>query len=123
MTVVILSLLEEILDYWLTERVISHSTSITFCMVKVSCFKLIDQRYMTTSGALLGCTFQISNFIFRMKELVILAAFCLSVVCAGPWLDGHYNNHQLYGNFQHNLTLNNNSLKVMLIYMIINTVF
>lgn len=115
MTVVILSLLEEIL--------ISHSTSITFCMVKVSCFKLIDQRNMTTSGALLGCTFQISNFIFRMKELVILAAFCLSVVCARPWLDGHYNNHQLYGNFQHNLTLNNNSLKSMLIYMIINTVF
>lgn len=115
MTVVILSLLEEIL--------ISHSTSITFCMVKVSCFKLIDQHNMTTSGALLGCTFQISNFIFRMKGLVILAAFCLSVVCAGPWLDEHYNNHQLYGNFQHKLTLNNNSLKSMLIYMIINTVF
>lgn len=118
-----MSLLKEILDYWLTERVISHSTSITLCMVKVSCFKLIDQRYMTTSGALLGCTFQISNFIFRLKGLVILAAFCLSVVCAGPWLDGHYNNHQLYGNFQHNQPLSNNSLKVMLIYMIINTVF
>lgn len=67
--------------------------------------------------------FRYQILFFRMKELVILAAFCLSVVYAGPWLDEHYNNHQLYGNFQHNLTLNNNSLKVMLIYMIINTVF